>query len=246
MLFSNNYLYRLTLHADGLPHTRPLLIFQGKEGIGNRNRQVEVKRYHTGVDVIWNPKGYCNTKVMLHWVKNQYKWGTPLPVSDNEPRLLVLDAFAPHKAKAKNANDKIEAALKDQIKEQLKKLNSTVSIIPGGTTNLLQPCDLTANSIIKMLIRQFEEEHYDAHIEEWKAGKFDVSERRVLMTFWVGKAVEQLHQLYRQSIITTFRQTGIALPPGGSADHELKIRGLEGIEIGDYSREEVIEIDGIL
>jgi hypothetical protein len=88
-----------TLHADGIAHTRPLLMFAGKEGTGNRNRQGEMKQYHKGVDVIFNPKAYCNSKAMLGWLKNQFRWGTPYPLADREPRLLVLDSFAPHKNK---------------------------------------------------------------------------------------------------------------------------------------------------
>jgi hypothetical protein len=241
-----------TLHADGLPHTKPLLMFAGAEGLGNRSRQEEVKRYHKGVDVIFNPKAYCNSKAMVGWLKNQFRWGTPYPLSDHEPRLLVLDSFAPHKNQGSKkqpitlaaiAKAKAEEELRQQIRDELKNLNTTVSIIPGGCTSLLQPCDLTANSILKVLIKEYEEDHIDNNFEDWKAGRYNVSERRVLMTQWVGRAWEALHKHHKDAIIRTFRQTAIALPPDGSCDTEIKIRGLPGLQIGDYSRE-AIEIDG--
>jgi hypothetical protein len=47
---------QLTIHADGLPHTKPLLLFGGKEGEGTRARKAEIKRYSPGVSVFWNKK----------------------------------------------------------------------------------------------------------------------------------------------------------------------------------------------
>jgi hypothetical protein len=40
-------------------------MYAGKPGAGNRTRQLEVKEYHKGVDVIFNWKAYCTSKEFL-------------------------------------------------------------------------------------------------------------------------------------------------------------------------------------
>jgi hypothetical protein len=40
---------------------------------------------------------------LKQWVCQQYKWGSAYSPSDNEPRLLVLDAFGAHKKSTQKA-----------------------------------------------------------------------------------------------------------------------------------------------
>ena len=121
------------------------------------------------------------------------------------------------------------------MRDELKKLNVTTSIIPGGCTSYVQVLDVSINKIIKQYIEEAKDLHIDNHIEEWKAGKYTVGDRRVLMTHWVGQAWEKLHIEHKDTIIKTFRQVGLSLNPDGSEDSELKIRDLPGITVGDYS-----------
>jgi hypothetical protein len=44
-----------------------------------------------------------------------------------------------------------------------------------------------------------------------------------------------MHEIHKELIIKTFRQIGLSLNPDGSEDHELKIRNLPGIEVGDWT-----------
>jgi hypothetical protein len=247
---------QVAISADGIGHYKPLLIFGGAEGIGSRTRQAEVKRYHPGVSVIFNPKAYCNSKVMLSWLRQQFKWGSPYSPDDNEPRLLILDSFAPHKNKGpsrrKNGGPKAEEKaraeefLRQQLREEVQRLNTVTSIIPGGGTPYLQPLDICANKILKDIIRNCEERHYEDHTEEWKNGRFSKPDRRILMTKWVGEAWDILHREYKHTIIKTFRQTGISLNPDGSEDLEIKIRDVPDIEVGDWTRSnEPINLDGM-
>jgi hypothetical protein len=41
---------------------------------------------------------------------------------------------------------------------------------------------------------------------------------------------------YKDSIIKTFRSVGMSLNPNGSEDSEIKIKGLEGIQVGERRR----------
>jgi hypothetical protein len=74
---------------------------------------------------------------------------------------LVLDSFAPHKKSKKE-----EVKETESLVEEFKKLNTTISVIPGGCTGYLQPLDVSCNKIIKNIIRQCEEDHYDANPNE--------------------------------------------------------------------------------
>ena len=65
------------------------------------------------------------------------------------------------------------------------------------------------------------------------------------MTKWVGEAWDILHRDYKDTIIKTFRQTGISLNPDGSEDSEIKIRDVPDIEVGDWTRSEPMNLDGM-
>jgi hypothetical protein len=144
-----------------------------------------------------------------------------------------LDAFAPHKKSTKK--DKIE--VRDLV-DEFKKLNTTISVIPGGCTGYVQPLDVSINKIMKSIIQQCEEDHYDANPEEYSEGKYSAGDRRVLITHWVAKAWKILHEQHKDTIINTFCNLGLSLNPDGSEDSELKIQDLSGIEVGDYTLEE--------
>ena len=73
---------------------------------------------------------------------------------------------------------------------------------------------------------------YNAHFEEnlnaWVMGKISASERRVLMTKWIGSAWSIFCTEYQEAIKASFIKCGIVVPIDGSMDSELiKIRGLD-------------------
>jgi hypothetical protein len=216
----------LCLHADGKPHTPPLLMFRGSEGTTAANttaRRAEAARYPKGIHVIFNKKAYANGENLKQWARQQYKWHGAFSPSDNEPRLLVLDAFSAHK---KSTN---EIQAQEDFVAELKKLNTTVSMVPSGGTGYVQVCDGFANKKIKELISKQEEIHYDQYEAEWKASKFTVSDRRVLLAQWTLEAYNLLHEKYGHLIVKAFEQVGLSLNPDGSEDWKLKIRDLSGL-----------------
>ena len=214
---------QLCVHADGLLYTPPLLMFRGQEGPGNLARKAEMAKYPKGIHVIFNPKAYANGENLKQWARQQYKWGSPFSPSDREPRLLAIDAFAVHKKKTKQ-----EKKAEGDFIAELKKLNCTISMIPTGGTGYVQVCDGFVNRKIKELISEQEEAHYDLHEDQWKAGKFTVGDRRLLLVEWTLNAYNILYEKYRDSIIKAFQQVGLSLNPDGSEDWKLKIRDLPG------------------
>jgi hypothetical protein len=223
-----------------------LMMFKGQEKKKDSRRRAEYKAYHPGVVVIFNEKAYANTSNFIDWVKNQYSMASAYPLRDNEPRFLSLDAFAPHKNKGQKVKDKesekqrekrlAEEKLQQQLRDEFTKLNVTTSIIPAGCTGYIQVLDVTVNKIIKQYIEDFEDQWVDDHFDEWKAGKYSVGDRRILLTKWVGEAWELVHEHHKDAIIKTFQNVGLSLNPDGSQDHLLSIRDLPNITVGDWQR----------
>src|SRR4051812_13121143 len=104
-------------------------------------------------------KAYANTANLTWWIKQMYSSATAYPLSNQEPRFLSLNAFAPHKNKGwKNPSKESPKAREKRLVEEeaqkklcmeLEKLNVTISIIPGSCTGYVQVLDVTVNKIIK-------------------------------------------------------------------------------------------------
>jgi hypothetical protein len=236
---------QVIVFADGVNRCKPLLMFKGKPGKGNKNRQVEASKYHPGVKVIFNEKAYANSSNFIDWIRQDYSRASVYPLTDHEPRLLVLDAFAPHKHSGRKILEKETIAQKTKrlreerlnniIRTEFKKLNVTLSLIPGGCTGYVQVLDVAINSLLKALIQELEEIHIDHNLEKWNNNEYSIEERRILLTQWVGEAWEQIHRDHKETTIKAFRNLGLSLNPDGSEDSKLKIKDLPNIEVGDYT-----------
>jgi hypothetical protein len=77
--------------------------------------------------------------------------------------LLSLNAFKAH--------------LTPAVLAELRKQKTTLSAIPGGCTGLVQPLDVSINKPLKALIKEEQDNHWDQHLEEWEAGKFNIGDR---------------------------------------------------------------------
>jgi len=119
---------------------------------------------------MWNPKAYANKDTMLHWVKHIYKFSSAYSTLsvEQEPRLLSLNAFSAH--------------LTPTVRSALKAQKTTISVVPGGCTRMVQVLDVSLNKPLKALIKEEQDDHYDRHIEEWQQEKYNIGERRILLT----------------------------------------------------------------
>jgi hypothetical protein len=132
-----------------------------------------------------------------------------------------------------------------KVINEFKKLNCTTSFILSGRTGFVQVLDVSLNKTLKALVAEAAEDYADKYAELYEDGKFSVGDRRVLLTKWVAAAWKRLHVEYKQVIINTFWNVGLSLNPNGSEDYEIKIKDLDGIMVGDYSRKDADPENGL-
>jgi len=109
-------------------------------------------------------------------------------------------------------------------------------MVPAGCTPLVQPLDVCLNKPFKDRIR---DQHYVDHISECSTQKCSASERRILMTQWVGQAWESIHQELRHTIQRSFRKCGITVAIDGSEDQGINIRGLDNYRVDSQAMEDL-------
>jgi hypothetical protein len=147
--------------------------------------------------------------------------------------LLSLDVFAGQKTK--------------EVINSFKALKCTTSFIPGGTTRFVQVCDTVVNRSLKARIEELADQYIDENEKEWVEGAYSVSQRRVLLTKWVGQAWEDMHAEDGDMIRQAFVQVGLGLPIDGSRDHEIKIKDFPDVQVGnwkDWQPKEAIKGEG--
>ena len=144
----------------------------------------------------------------------------PRHSTERPPRLLSLDVFAGQKTK--------------EVIASFKALKCTTSFIPGGTTGFVQVCDTVVNRSLKARIEELADQYIDKNEREWVEGKYTVSQRRVLLTKWVGQAWEDMHAEDSDMIRQAFVQVGLGLPIDGSRDHEIKIKDFPDVQVGNW------------
>jgi hypothetical protein len=83
------------------------------------------------------------------------------------------------------------------------------------------------NKPLKDRISELAEIHYDNHEEQWIENKYTVSDRRVMLTEWVGQTWDDLHRYDSKAIRQAFRDVGLE-------DDKIKIKDLPGIEVGNW------------
>jgi hypothetical protein len=55
-----------------------------------------------------------------------------------------------------------------------------------------------------------------------------------MLVSWVAQAWEDLHKYDSGLIRQTFTDLGLSLPVDGSRDHEIKIKDLPGLQVGNW------------
>ena len=124
----NHFTVMLACTADGgkLP---PYVIFKRKT--------MPKDKFPDGVIVRVQQNGWMDEALTKDWVKAVWQ---RRPGGLRQKSLLVLDAFRCHKS--------------EPTKRQLRSCKTTLSIIPGGMTSILQPLDVSVNKPMKSALRK--------------------------------------------------------------------------------------------
>ena len=199
---------QLTVHADGVPHTPPIIVFRGK---GLRINSKEQQLWDKRVVVRFQENAWVDENISRQWVQSIWKQKT------FDPRVLILDMHSAQKTPA--------------LLHALSLRNTIPAFIPAGYTSLIQPLDVALNKPFKNLVDAQYNNHFEANLDAWALGKISASGRRILMTSWIGAAWEIFCNDYKDAIKASFVKCGIALPIDGSQDGLINIRDLNNYSI---------------
>ena len=69
------------------------------------------------------------------------------------------------------------------------------------------------------------------HLAEYANNEISASQRRILITKWVGKVWEEMSTTMRATIVRSFEKCGISVAYNGSEDHLINIEGLHSYSV---------------
>ena len=196
---------QLTLFADGASRVKPFAIFKGT---GKRTSFRDRLKYDGRVGVKFQEKAWCNESCMKHWVRNHWKNNV------SGKMMLLLDHYKAQKTPS------VLTLLKDEC--------NTITVL--FSTSLVQPLDVVFNGPFKWAIDELATAHLEENINDYLHGNFTASERRILLTKWIGQAWEQVSS-NKDMVIRGFKKCGVSVAIDGSEDNELHIKDLKDYDI---------------
>ena len=126
---------QFTIFADSVAGVLPLMIFRAKEDSKTTVRQGKALQCDPRVMVSFNSKAYATTATILRWLLKQL-----LPELGGLPSLLIMDLLRSHRTKP--------------VKKLLKKNDVTLSLVPAGCTDIVQPGDISFNRPFKDMLKE--------------------------------------------------------------------------------------------
>ena len=129
--------------------------------------------------------------------------------------------------------DNLYGQTTEDFKRMLKECNTLLWPLPPKCTDEVQSVDAGYGRLFKFLVGKSPDAWLlnGDNVERWESNKLTASDRRVLITQWVGGAAKQIDSdiRYRRRL---FEKTGLEMTVDGSDDNLIN---LEGIEQGTYS-----------
>ncbi|RFU25380.1 hypothetical protein B7463_g10948, partial [Scytalidium lignicola] len=211
----------LYIYANGIQRIKPKLIFYGIAGASGQIYNKEKHLYYPGVTVEFNSTVYNNEELFMQWIDEEL-----ILIANQIDTLLVMDVAIFHKT--------------DLILERLKSANITTALIPPSCTSLLQPLDTVINSLFKQWLREESDQYMESIESEHPNFKWSTSDKRIMTTHIVAKAVQRLEQEKKEMVAQSFIQCGISIRPDGSEDSQIKVKDILSIAI-DFTGWESID-----
>ena len=90
---------------------------------------------------------------------------------------------------------------------------------------ILPPLIVPVNKPFTDEVRRLFEDHPGKHLELYVEGKLLSSQRRILMTKWVGQAWKKISER-KESIVRSFKKCGLSVALDGSENTQMSINGI--------------------
>ena len=194
----------------GPDQPNPTLVFRGQ---GLRISAVEKAAWDKRVNVMFQEKAWVDRKTCNEWAE---KYFCPY-VKENHPNDESV-LFC----------DNLDAQTQPEFLEKLRAVSCSRFLTPPECTDLTQAVDAGLGRNVKVLTaKEFEcWLEYDENLEKWEDGKLSASDKRILITHWVGAAWEKLFSNKDYHPDRYFERTGCLLTLDGSEDDKVNVQGL--------------------
>lgn len=156
-------------------------------------------KFPSGVIVWAHENGWMDEKGTLDWLEKV--WNARPGACFKKPSLLVWDSFRAH--------------ITSDVVEKAEKLKTSVAVIPGGLTSILQPLDVSINKAFKHRLRakwiEWMQEPNKALTKKGNLRKADI----VTITRWVKEAWSSIPE---SMIVKAFKKCCVSNAMDGSED----------------------------
>ncbi|RPA95474.1 hypothetical protein L873DRAFT_1845941 [Choiromyces venosus 120613-1] len=231
----------LYIFADGVARIRPKVIFHATSGDNIRQREGHL--WHNGVTVEFNNSAYNNEELFLKFIETEL-----LPALQNTHVAASTGPTSQHSSTEPNHQPYHESLLlmdvagfhtTETVLEKLHSAQITTSLIPSGCTGLLQPLNTAVNKPFKSFLREFTDTYIDSqrNSNPLAPEKWTTSDKRVMVTHVVAEAWAAFTSEKAELIRKSFRDLGVTLPIDGSKDSEIRIKGFDHINIGNWMKD---------
>jgi hypothetical protein len=224
-----------TLHVTFSPdrpydkQPRGVLVFRGK---GKRISAAEQAAYHPRIAVIWQDKAWVDRRVALETVELLYE--DEKKAYGFEDELLWL-------------GDNLEAQTTPAFKASTReKCNGTVWHYPAGCSDKgVAPVDNGLGAMVKHKIGVLQEIWLedDDNMELWESNQLSASNRRVLISNWVGDALEDIYTNNVSTLWKYFEGAGALMTIDGTGDDKIRLEGWPADKVYTFMD---VEVDAAL
>ncbi|RPB01395.1 hypothetical protein L873DRAFT_1788299 [Choiromyces venosus 120613-1] len=207
---------------------------------GDNIRHREGHLWHNGVTVEFNDTAYNNEELFLKFIETEL-----LPALQNTHVAASTGPTSQHSSTEPNHQPYHESLLlrnvagfhtTETVLEKLHSTEITTSLIPSACTGLLQPLNTAVNKQFKSFLREFTDTYIDSQSNSNPLApeKWTTSDKRVMVTHVVPEAWAAFTSEKAELIRKSFHDLGVTLPIDGSKDSEIRIKGFDHINIGNW------------
>ena len=184
----------LTIFADG--HVlRPYVILKGEKG-GKISKELTdpAMGYPLNVLCTVQSKANADQEIVEDWIARQWLPAVSDQAGNPQPAVLVLDSFAAH--------------ISQKTKDILARMQTTLVVIPGGLTRVLQPIDVSINHPLKVELRKAWSAWMSSVVHQPAAPAKIPRAPRPVVVSWIVQAWSTIGQ---PLVAKSFEDTGLVL-----------------------------------